>query len=802
MRAQLTLLLLCAAANALPRSRCTHGCVSKPTTQHCFTRTGQPCPSQPVEQDHGKVCFNGISLAEFKLWGVLTRCPCEAPGAIPLSEHQLNAFVQDLHTTLQTYYSGPSPRAAFEQRGQAPEDYSTLQQAAFRDGPYPDNGIDATWNDESQGVQAHSTPQNPVIWDAPEEPTYSPNRIPSDFLVKDFQKNDRLQQFVPNGQAETPHTIERLESALPGHLPEIDSRWLGRSSNAPQDPQPRTLYDASQALQIPQDVDWEQPKRAQGTAHGRFERESPRYYQDEWQDSGEVQSFDKQGHGGAENLQYAGETRGPSLEVKETKTPFAKNAENPKETFESVYKPEGSFHSNDEIMDYSGVPAETDPLQNTGKTRGPLTSVQKGKLSSKNAEETNPLQTTTVAQDPFKGAEGIQILPNMEKAKAPRVSIEEDGISASAEKPNPLHTTTDQNAHKGVDERNVWPNAEKATAPQASVEEDGISSNAEKIIPLRIGKEAKNSLQSTEETENSATSRRADGERNEAKGFNNQRVKSKESPETPIEPKEPVATPMNNDETDASNKQSWKEHDNSRSEYQGPNDYPPYSRPSYPRYPQSPNYPSSYSPHPPITNIVPVNNYYNNIAPIYKFNSVTNKQTQPPSWPPILPPGSSTTNPDNLGFVDNRSGMDSTDNRGSNGGTYVGSNGGDFLDKGASSIGTDNRGHKGKYSDSRGAYSTDYSSSNSRGQHTTTGSGGSRGRIGGDSISEMAKEEPGNGFEEEMDPAADDDYGAQGDELDSSESFSEPNFLREARKMGNEESGSRTSMPAPQKTSG
>ncbi|KAF4586075.1 hypothetical protein GQ602_005380 [Ophiocordyceps camponoti-floridani] len=146
---------------------------------------------------------------------------------------------------------------------------------------------------------------------------------------------------------------------------------------------------------------------------------------------------------------------------------------------------------------------------------------------------------------------------------------------------------------------------------------------------------------------------------------------------------------------------------------------------AYPYYPPHGPYPHYNGFYPPPPNYGPINNYYNHISPSYKFHSVTNKKD-----PQLAPDLNTSGIPTTAGYVDNSSGNDSTDNRGSNGGTYVGVNSAAFVDKGATSIGTDSRGYKGHYSDSRGQNSHDFSSSDSRGRQAAIESGGSRGKVG------------------------------------------------------------------------
>ncbi|PHH81026.1 hypothetical protein CDD80_4330 [Ophiocordyceps camponoti-rufipedis] len=148
---------------------------------------------------------------------------------------------------------------------------------------------------------------------------------------------------------------------------------------------------------------------------------------------------------------------------------------------------------------------------------------------------------------------------------------------------------------------------------------------------------------------------------------------------------------------------------------------------AHPLYPSHGPYPLYHGFYPPPPNYGPINNYYNHISPSYKFHSVTNKKDQQLA-PDLVSNGIPTT----TGYVDNSSGKDATDNRGANGGTYVGVNSAAFVDKGATSIGTDSRGYNGHYSDSRGQNSKDYSSTDSRGQQSTVESGGSRGKVGAD----------------------------------------------------------------------
>ncbi|PHH86527.1 hypothetical protein CDD83_10105 [Cordyceps sp. RAO-2017] len=120
----------------------------------------------------------------------------------------------------------------------------------------------------------------------------------------------------------------------------------------------------------------------------------------------------------------------------------------------------------------------------------------------------------------------------------------------------------------------------------------------------------------------------------------------------------------------------------------------------------------------------------NNYGPQYGFHSGTNKNGRRPAMPPGHGPDGAP------GFIDNSSGKEWIDNRGANGGMYVG---GDLLDKGATSIGTDNRGHNGNYndsrgqksgySDSRGSHSPEFSSSDWRGEQSGKSSGGDIARV-------------------------------------------------------------------------
>ncbi|PFH63370.1 hypothetical protein XA68_12334 [Ophiocordyceps unilateralis] len=167
-----------------------------------------------------------------------------------------------------------------------------------------------------------------------------------------------------------------------------------------------------------------------------------------------------------------------------------------------------------------------------------------------------------------------------------------------------------------------------------------------------------------------------------------------------------------------------EDNEETRSRNQGTSDLSPYP-PPHPPYPPYSDY------YPPPPNYGPVNNYYNHISPSYEFNSVTNRHTKPSPFSPDEFDPSNIPLPNGVGFVDNSSGKDSTDNRGSNGGTYVGANNGHFLDKGATRIGTDSRGYQGHFSDSRGTNSHGYSDSDSRGRQTVKNSGGSRGRVAG-----------------------------------------------------------------------
>ncbi|PHH66129.1 hypothetical protein CDD81_192 [Ophiocordyceps australis] len=84
-------------------------------------------------------------------------------------------------------------------------------------------------------------------------------------------------------------------------------------------------------------------------------------------------------------------------------------------------------------------------------------------------------------------------------------------------------------------------------------------------------------------------------------------------------------------------------------------------------------------------------------------------------------------------YVNNRSGRHSTDNRGANGGTYIGQVNGKSYGRASSYIGQDTRGGGGgRYKDSRGSRSRGYSNSNLRGAYFSVG-GGSRGKIKGSS---------------------------------------------------------------------
>ncbi|PHH59910.1 hypothetical protein CDD81_2398 [Ophiocordyceps australis] len=127
---------------------------------------------------------------------------------------------------------------------------------------------------------------------------------------------------------------------------------------------------------------------------------------------------------------------------------------------------------------------------------------------------------------------------------------------------------------------------------------------------------------------------------------------------------------------------------------------------------------------PPATYYNRVNNYYSHMAPTDKVNSVRNKNNQSPSSASKLDLKKTNERPNKGSFIDNGSGNESTNNQDSNRGNHVGSNGGDFLDKGA----TDEF-----HSESHGTDSEGHSDSDSSGQQTITESGAGHGQIGGDS---------------------------------------------------------------------